>query len=161
MEEGMIKKFEKEIAYLKSIGADKLPHSNRSLLDHLIGTTEYLILYNRSIDEQKAGLFHSIYGTAYYKHSEKLSIERSEIKELIGNKAELIANIFCNTKDRTNYIISGEWFMEPWLTKLRWLEFANLLEQRNELKGTENIEKLGILLNVGKSNRRIHERKRG
>ena len=71
--------FSKEIEYLKSIGCDKLPHSNRTLLEHLIGTTQLLKNLGRSEIEQKAGLFHSIYGTEYYRDSEKLKIKREEI----------------------------------------------------------------------------------
>ena len=77
--------FSKEIEYLKSIGCDKLPHSNRTLLEHLIGTTQLLKNLGRSEIEQKAGLFHSIYGTEYYRDSEKLKIKREEIINLIKN----------------------------------------------------------------------------
>lgn len=149
----MIDGFAKEIEYLKSIGTDKLVHSDRSLLEHLIGTTKYLIKFKRSRNEQLAGLFHSIYGTKYYKGSEELNIQRDEIKKLIGNRAEFIVNIFCNSSQRTEKITHNEWFMEPWLTQLRWIEFANLLDQKDFIDVEKKLEKLWMVLNVGSIDR--------
>lgn len=120
--------FEKEIDFLKQIGADKLPHSGKTLLDHLIGTSQILKNYGRSISEQKAGLFHSIYGTEYYKNSIKLNIDRQQIKDLIGNETEEIVYIFCTLRNRISSILDGN-VEEKYIKILQWLEYANIKEQ--------------------------------
>ena len=151
-----------QIDYLYSIGADKLPHCKKTLLEHLIGTSDILNHFGRSVVEQKAGLFHSIYGTAYYRHSKQLFVEREEVQDIIGIEAEVLVNIFCQKKDRTNDIINNTVLPDPWITQLRWIEFANLLEQKNPMMSdisptvlindfdlsSENVNKLGVLLNV-------------
>ena len=123
--------FSKEIEYLKSIGCDKLPHSNRTLLEHLIGTAQLLKNLGRSEIEQKAGLFHSIYGTEYYKDSEKLNVKRDEIKNIIGKDAEYLVYIFCNLRNRTESILEDnlDTFSEETKMRLTWIEYANLREQ--------------------------------
>ena len=62
----------------------------------MIGTAKLLKELGRNETEQKAGLFHSIYGTEYYKHSEKLNVNREEVKNLIGEESENLVYIFCN-----------------------------------------------------------------
>ena len=42
---------------------------------------------------QDAGLFHSVYGTAYFKP--KMTVDRNAVRELIGDHAEALAAIFC------------------------------------------------------------------
>lgn len=132
--------FAKEIAFLKEIGCDKLPHSGRTLLDHLIGTAVLLRERGRNKRIQRAGLFHSIYGTAGYKKSEDLNVDRNTIAGLIGYYSEFLVFIFCKTECRTTKILADDYFHEPERTHLRWIEWANLVEQGS--KSTEVIEKL-------------------
>ena len=47
------------------IGADKIPHRDDNLLAHSTRVSGMLYSYGRSMDEVKAGLFHSIYGTEF------------------------------------------------------------------------------------------------
>lgn len=142
-----MKQFSKEINYLKNIGTDKLPHSNRTLLDHLIGTANLLKELGRTEIEQKAGLFHSIYGTEYYKHSKKLKVEREEIINLIGNECEKLVHVFCNLNNRTRTILLKEDFEEPLKTQLLWLEYANIKEQQ---PNSPFLEKFEQILNINK-----------
>ena len=51
-----------KIDFLKSIGADKAPHGDRTLLDHLIGTRDKLKEMGAPEYLQDVGLFHSVYG---------------------------------------------------------------------------------------------------
>jgi len=118
------------VEYLKGLGTDKLSHSGRSLLDHLIGVSNLLKENGRDEVDQAAGLFHSIYGTEYYKHSEKLEITRPEIINLIGPDAEFLVWLFCKTERRTIRILEDDWFDEPERTSLRWIEYCNLIEQK-------------------------------
>jgi hypothetical protein len=173
--------FEKEIAFLKVIGADEMPHSGRTLLEHLIGVTSLLKQLGRDETEQKAGLFHSIYGTEYYKHSKKLKIERQEIIDLIGEESENLVNIFCNTNNRTRTILNSDSSL-PLNCRLQWLEYANIKEQnpnsgilskfeeKLRLKNNQqitNISRLNIApifatpisyINFGEQSRKLNER---
>jgi len=115
--------------FLKESGADTLNHSGRTLFDHLVGVEQLLKKHGRSETEQRAGLFHSIYGTEYYTKSESLNIQRDKIRELIGEQSELLAFLFCKTKGRTQRIVEDDWFCEPERTQLRWIEYCNLIEQ--------------------------------
>ena len=49
--------------YLKSLGADKIPHQDSDLLSHSLRVSGMLWQYSRPMEEVIAGLFHSIYGT--------------------------------------------------------------------------------------------------
>jgi|TARA_R110000744_G_scaffold110784_1_gene208905 hypothetical protein len=125
----LLMKYKKELSFLKKIGCKELPHSDRTLYDHLYGTAEILIENNRPDYEVKGGLFHSIYGTERYKKSEKLNITRENIKELLGDTSEQIVYIFCNLEERCRKITQGEEIEEQYIESLRWIEYANLLEQ--------------------------------
>tara|TARA_R110000782_G_scaffold259536_1_gene350087 strand:- start:364 stop:930 length:567 start_codon:yes stop_codon:yes gene_type:complete len=87
-----------KIDFLKSVGSDTVKHSGRTLLDHLIGTSEILKNLGAPKYLQDAGLFHSIYGTALFMPEGGLvdnTYNRQVIKDLIGEHAEEIAYQFC------------------------------------------------------------------
>ena len=131
-----------EIQYLKKVGADKLKHKNGSLLNHLIGVHEILKQHDRSIVEQKAGLFHSIYGTEYYSESKKLLVSREEIQRIVGIESEQLVFTFCNLSDRITKLLFGISLEQHILTQLRWIEYANLKEQNSMNKHLKYFEKL-------------------
>ena len=83
--------FTKKIDFLKSIGSDKVKHSGRTLLEHLIGTRERLKELGAPEYLQDAGLFHSVYGTVYFMPEGGLVEDRQNIKDLIGEQAEEVA----------------------------------------------------------------------
>jgi len=84
-----------KIDFLKSIGSDKVKHSGGTLLEHLIGTSDILKKSGEPEYLQDAGLFHSIYGTAYFMPDGGLVDNRQVVKDLIGEDAEEIAYWFC------------------------------------------------------------------
>ena len=84
-----------KIDFLKSIGSDRVKHSGRTLLEHLIGTSEKLKELGASEYVQDAGLFHSVYGTAYFMPQGGLVDDRQVVKDLIGEHAEEVAYWFC------------------------------------------------------------------
>ena len=91
------------VDYLKDIGCDKQKHSggSRSLLHHLVAVSILLSERGCSDDLCKAGLFHSIYGTAIFKPKMVSLEERDKIKDLIGVWAETLVYEFCMLpKDR-------------------------------------------------------------
>lgn len=112
--------------YMKSVGAHKIPHSGRTLLEHLWGT--YTILKREGHSEYicLAGLFHSIYGTNKFTH--KSETNRDVIKNLIGEDAERLVWLFSDP-DRVN-----KWDNLPITqddkTALKIIDAVNIGEQK-------------------------------
>ena len=117
------------INYLVSVGADKIPHYHEgdSLLSHCIRVSGMLYSYGRPMYEVRAGLFHSVYGNEFQMY--QITVTRQEIQNLIGERSEYIANLFCTLEDRVNTILYGRGLKEPDKTTLRWLEYCNIKDQ--------------------------------
>ena len=124
--------FTKKIDFLKSIGSDKTEHSgSRTLLEHLIGTSEKLKKMGAPQYLQDAGLFHSVYGTVYFMPDNGLVEDRQVVKDLIGDQAEEVAYWFCILDKPRNENI---WNIES--DKLR--QDLIMLEQANQDDMSEN-----------------------
>ena len=82
-----------KIDFLKQLGSDKFKHRNQSLLEHLIGVRDILKKWEAPEYVQDGGLFHSVYGTTYFKP--QMTIDRDAVRYLIGKKAEELAYWFC------------------------------------------------------------------
>ena len=82
-----------KIDFLKQLGSDKFKHRNQSLLEHLIGVRDILKKWGASEYVQDGGLFHSVYGTTYFKP--QMTTDRDAVRYLIGEKAEELAYWFC------------------------------------------------------------------
>lgn len=128
------------INYMIGIGADKIPHRDDNLLAHSTRVSGMLYSYGRSIDEVKAGLFHSIYGTEFQMY--KINISRQEVQDVIGENSEHIVNLFCTLNDRVNTILYGKGLSEPDKTNLRWLEYCNIKDQDPEAQILKEFEML-------------------
>ena len=128
------------INYMIGLGADKIPHRDDNLLAHSTRVSGMLYSYGRSIDEVKAGLFHSIYGTEFQMY--KINISRQEVQEVIGENSEHIVNLFCTLNDRVNTILYGKGLSEPDKTNLRWLEYCNIKDQDPEAQILKEFEML-------------------
>ena len=115
------------IQYMIKLGADKIPHRDEDLLTHSVRVSGMLYSYGRSMDEVKAGLFHSIYGTEFQRY--KIKVSRKEVKRVIGKNSEHIVNLFCTLNDRVNTILYGKGLKDPDKTNLRWLEYCNIKDQ--------------------------------
>jgi hypothetical protein len=88
--------------FLLGMGIDKVPHTHKTYLGHLIAV--YKLMEARGCDEEvcQAGMFHSIYGTEKFQGF-KLSLERrSEVRALIGERAERLAYLNC-AMDRASF----------------------------------------------------------
>ena len=86
-----------KLDFLIHIGCRNVKHSDRTLLEHLVGTSEKLKNMGAPQYLQDAGLFHSIYGTTHFM-PDKGAVsfdDRDKIRELIGEQAEEIAYWFC------------------------------------------------------------------
>lgn len=127
---------EKYIFFLNEcLGASDVRHSGRTLFEHLKGTYEILAKQDASQDVCLAGLFHSIYGTSYFKHASldsKNPSHRALVRELIGERAEHLAYIFSTLSPGERKALFN-WSDIPDklhdLPDLRRIELANLQEQ--------------------------------
>jgi hypothetical protein len=122
---------------------ESIGHLDTTLFDHLWGT--YSILKKQGKPEYLclAGLFHSIYETEYFKFNTPYT--RNEVKDLIGEQAEILVYEFCNISPRTNKLIerSGNWSDQLYADLLD-LEFVNAIEQgyyNDSVKTIEAIRK--------------------
>jgi|TARA_A100001388_G_scaffold257248_1_gene222931 hypothetical protein len=118
------------VNYMIGLGADKIPHRDDNLLSHSIRVSGLLYAFGRPMDEVKAGLFHSIYGTEFQMY--KINVSREEVQNVIGVNSERIVNTFCTLNDRVNTILYGKGLTEPDKTSLRWLEYCNIRDQEPE-----------------------------
>ena len=86
--------YEQKINFLINIETNNSSHSDRTLLDHLIGVHDILKEWGTPEYLQDAGLFHSVYGTTRYLHQS--TNDRAAVKEMIGEQAEELVWQFCN-----------------------------------------------------------------
>jgi len=94
---------QKYLDLLRELSTDESSHSeNRTLFEHLKGTYELLDKWGNSNDVCVGGLFHSIYGTQYYKVQSADLRDRERIAGVIGSHAEQLAFLFCTT-DRVGF----------------------------------------------------------
>jgi hypothetical protein len=132
---------EDKFSFLKNL-TEKLPHSNRSFWDHLYNTGYLLWKLGEPEYISDAGLYHSIYDTAYYKAG--LNITREQVKELIGEKAENLVYIFCNLENRTDALLNRQDIPKDIHLDLLKIEYANIIEQNRE---PDNFKEVIDLLN--------------
>lgn len=96
-----------KIDFLESIGCGETEHSGRTLLEHLIGTYKILDEGFAPLHVCDAGLFHSVYGTAYFKPKTISLDNRDIVKNIIGEDAENLVFMFCSIPTpRFNNIMS-------------------------------------------------------
>jgi (p)ppGpp synthase/HD superfamily hydrolase len=74
--------YESKINFLENINANDKSHSGKTLIDHLVGVHDILKEWDAPQYLQDAGLFHSVYGTAVFKHQS--TNDRDAVKKLIG-----------------------------------------------------------------------------
>jgi hypothetical protein len=83
------------IRFLREANTERMPHSDRGLLDHLLGTRQLLVDWGARPAVCDAGLFHSVYGTEHYKPKAIPLSMRAGVSQLIGDEAESLAWLFC------------------------------------------------------------------
>ena len=91
----MTKSFDEKLEFLRSQGAADLAHSGHTFMDHLLGTRALLVHWEAGPDICDAGLFHAVYGTEIFGKAIVDQSHRVIVRELIGEKAERLAWLFC------------------------------------------------------------------
>lgn len=127
---------EDKFSFLKNL-TKELPHSNRSFWDHLYNTGYLLWKLGEPEYICDAGLYHSVYDTAYYKAG--LDVTREQIKKLIGEKAENLVYIFCKLENRTDALLNRQDIPKNVHLDLLKIEYANIIEQNREYGNRKNI----------------------
>jgi hypothetical protein len=88
--------------FLIEQGIDRVEHTNKTYLAHLIGVYRDIESWGGSNELACAGMFHSIYGTELFQGF-KLALERrAEVRGLIGERAERLGYLNC-AMDRASF----------------------------------------------------------
>ena len=81
--------------FLVELGIEKVAHTEKTYLGHLLNV--YRLMEAEGCEDEvcRAGMFHSIYGTERFQGF-KLPLEsRTQVRELIGERAERLAYFNC------------------------------------------------------------------
>jgi hypothetical protein len=99
--------------FLLAQGVEQVAHSNKSFLAHLVAVHRLMEREGCTEEVCRAGMFHSIYGTEKFQGF-KLPLERrTEIRALIGERAERLAYLNCSM-DRASFDRAAEQTTEPY-----------------------------------------------
>lgn len=85
----------KLIRFLASIGVEKLPHVSGPYSEHLTRVYDELKGWGCGTEVASAGFFHSIYGTERFTEYGLPLERRTEVRALIGSRAEMLAFTNC------------------------------------------------------------------
>jgi len=114
----MSKDFKRLTDFLVGVGAEKIDHTSKSYLAHLISVHRLMESQGCTEELCRAGMFHSIYGTERFQGF-KLPLERrDEVRALIGERAERLAYLNC-AMDRATLDSAVEKGAEPFVIRDR------------------------------------------
>lgn len=82
------------VEFLIQLGADRIRHTDCTLLDHLVALHRDLAAWESPEEVCMAGLFHSIYGTQNFHHASITLDRRDEVRGLIGKRAENLVYLY-------------------------------------------------------------------
>ena len=108
MDDTLDEQLEHRLRFLRRVNTDDMPHTGRSLLDHLLGTRRLLVEWGARPALCDAGLFHSIYGTDHYEQKALPLTMRDEVRQLIGDEAESLVWLFCMMRRETFFLDLGQ-----------------------------------------------------
>ncbi len=147
--------------FLKTTGTHRIPHSGKTLFDHLRNTYSLLKKWGYSEDIARAGLFHSVYGTQIFTRQTIPYAQRQEIQKLIGGQAEKLAYLFSVSSRPTALIEAFETLMlndattnsaitlsQQDLEALVAIELANLVDQNAHVGFCRRVLKGAIKLPI-------------
>jgi hypothetical protein len=96
------------VGFLSDAGASGIAHSDARLLDHLLGVAAILLDWDAGETIARAGLYHSVYGTATFDQPLFSDAGRPAVRAVIGERAEALVWLFCNVQFSEVYRYSGE-----------------------------------------------------
>lgn len=96
------------IEFLRDVGAAGIEHSGGRLFDHLLGVASILRRWSAPVDVVKAGLFHSVYGTATFRRQLLSEGDRERLRALLGDRAENLVWLFSSVIFSEIYKFAGE-----------------------------------------------------
>jgi Domain of unknown function (DUF6817) len=105
--------FKQLTGFLVEMGVDQVPHTHKSYLGHLVAVFGLLESQGCPEDVCRAGLFHSIYGTERFQGFTLPLERRSEVRALIGDRAEHLAYLNCAV-DRASFDHALDQTVEPY-----------------------------------------------
>src|SRR6202161_1092617 len=109
----MDKNYKRMTDFLVELGIDKINHTTKTSLGHLIGLYRLMETLGCAEELCRAGMFHSIYGTQLFQGF-KLSLDqRPQLRDLIGERAERLAYLNCTMK-RESFDLALEQPEEPY-----------------------------------------------
>jgi len=88
--------------FLLGLGVEQIPHTSKSYLAHLVGVYRDMEAGGCTEEVCCAGMFHSIYGTERFQGFQLPLEQRSELRALIGERAERLAYWNC-AMDRASF----------------------------------------------------------
>lgn len=128
---------DKAIDFLMPLTKD-VPHSGRTFFEHLYNVMRILEQMRAPREVCAAGLFHSIYGTEYFKAD--VGVTRDQVRELIGSYPEFLANEFCTLRDRLQTLLTNAKKYPATVQRdLLMIEMANLIDQNVNGKADKKI----------------------
>jgi hypothetical protein len=101
-ENEMHRNFKQLTDFLLDLGTEQVSHTEKTYLAHVIGV--YRDMQARGCTEEvcQAGMFHSIYGTELFQRFALPLERRTEVRALIGERAEYLAYLNC-AMDRASF----------------------------------------------------------
>ena len=87
-----------KVRFLEEAGAGLTAHSRRTLLEHLLGVRDLLASWKARTALVDAGLFHSVYGTEFYRPMILTASERERVRAVIGAEAEQLAYLWSRAR---------------------------------------------------------------
>ena len=91
----MTASFKQLTNFLRQLGTERVPHTEKSFLAHLIGVYRLMQSLGCSEELARAGLFHSVYGTEGFQGFVLPLDQRQTVRQLIGERAERLAYWNC------------------------------------------------------------------
>jgi hypothetical protein len=88
--------------FLIRVGVETIAHTKKSYLAHLIAVYRFMEVRGCGEELCRAGMFHSIYGTEKFQGFKLPLDRRSEVRALIGERAERLAYLNC-AMDRASF----------------------------------------------------------
>ena len=127
----------------------EVPHSGKTFFDHLYAVMKILEDLGAPKDVAAAGLYHSVYGTEFFKSEVCSTVTRAEVKKLIGKYAEELAHTFCSLTGRLETLLTNSNRYSVKKNKdLLWIEYANLKEQNKNGKYNNSLQSILKALNL-------------